>query len=182
MNDELEPIDIDDRSPGERMAAAGRVGMSRISQMIDEQRLDIVALIWVLATVTFTGVQIYQAFQLFGSRFEASTWDKVAGLGQTGGPVVAVSCIIGILLALTWDSAIARFSSLVAGIVGGWVFVAGVFTVASNVHKNADGNIVFGQTNRAAGAIGGLAVAGFGLVVMMIAWRAGSVADADSIG
>jgi hypothetical protein len=62
------------------------------------------------------------------------------------------------------------------------VFVAGIFTVASNVHKNADGNIVFGQVNRGAGAIGGLAVAGLGLVVMMIAWRAASVADGESIG
>jgi hypothetical protein len=182
MNDELEPIEIDDRSPGERMVASGRVGVSRIAEMLDEQRLDIAALIWVLCTVTFTGVQIYQAFNLFGSRFEASTWDKIAALGQTGGPVVAVSCIIGILLALTWDSAIARFSILLAGFVGAWVFVAGIFTVASNVHKNADGNIVFGQVNRGAGAIGGLAVAGLGLVVMMIAWRAASVADGESIG
>jgi hypothetical protein len=183
MNDELEPIDIDDRSPGERMAAAGRVGVSRIAQLIDEQRLDIAALIWMLCTVTFTGVQIYQAFHAFGGAgFDVSTWDRIGALGQTGGPIVAFACIVGILLGLTWNSAIARFSIFLAGIVGGWVFIAGIFDIAANVHNNTSGNFSFGATNRAVGAIGGIALAGFGLVVMMIAWRAGSVADEGSIG
>lgn len=176
----LEPLDLDDRSPGERMLASSRVGMSRIGDLVDEQPIDIVALIWMLCTLAFTGVEIYQAFHLVGSGFNVSTWDKIAALGQTGGPIVAVSCLVGIVFAVTSDTAIARFSILLAGIVGAWVFVAGVFDFASSVHQRTDSLITFGRGNRAVGAVGGLALAGLGLVVMMVAWRAGGPRPIES--
>jgi hypothetical protein len=170
----LEPLNIDDRSPGEKMLASGRVGMSRVGELVDEQRLDVAALVWMICTVTFTGVEIYQAFHLFGaSGFNPSTWDKIAALGQTGGPLVAMSCLVGIALAITTDSAVARWSIIMAGVLGAWVFVAGIFDFASNVHRSSESLISFNRGNRGAGAIGALALAGLGLVVMMIAWRTG---------
>src|SRR5215212_6640694 len=107
MDDEpLEPLNIDDRSPGERMLASGSRSVSRIGAMVDEQRLDFVALIWMVSTLVFTGTQIYDALDLFGTTgpvpgFSVSSWDKIAALGQTGGPYLAVSCLVGIVLALT---------------------------------------------------------------------------------
>jgi hypothetical protein len=169
----LEPMDIDDRSGGERMLATGRAGVNRISELVDEQRLDVVALVWILSAIAFTGVQIYQALHLLESGVSISAWDKIAALGQTGGPLVAVTCLAGIALAITSDSAVARGAIVLAGVLGGWVFVAGIFNFASNVHRRSNALLDFSRGNRGAGAIGGLALAGFGLVVLMIAWRAG---------
>lgn len=176
----LEPLDIDDRSPGEKMLASGRVGMNRISELADEQRLDIAALVWIVCLVALTGVQIYQALHLFGAGIAATSWDKVAALGQAGGGFVAVSCLVGIALAVTEDSTVARFSIMLAGVLGVWVFVAGIFNFASNVHRQSNDLINFNRGNRASGAIGGLALAGFGLVVMMIAWRAGGTTTGNT--
>jgi hypothetical protein len=178
MNDaELEPIDIDDRSPGERMVAGTRAGLGRIGELVDEQRLDVVALIWVLCTITYTGVQIYGALNLFNGRFGAfGNWEKIAALASTGGPGVAVSCVVGIALAVTSETAMARFAIAVAGIVGAWVLVAGVLNVVYALHQRHGLNTIsFSITegsNRFVQAVGGVALGGFGLVVMMIAWRA----------
>jgi hypothetical protein len=57
-----------------------------------------------------------------------------------------------------------------------------VLDIASAVHQGGDRNFqigFLGQGNRAAGIVGGLALAGFGLVVMMIAWRAGGARPTD---
>jgi hypothetical protein len=168
-----EPLDIDDRSGGERLMASARVGVNRVGELVDEQRLDFVALLWVVCTVASTGVQIYRAVDLFGET-EPDTWGKLAALGQTAGATVAISCLIGIALALTSDTAVSRLAILLAGGVGAWVFAAGMFSFASSLHhENGGAPNVFGQGNRVAGGIGGLAVAGFGLVVAMLAWRAG---------
>jgi hypothetical protein len=179
----LEPLDIDDRSPGERMVASGRAGGSRLGELVEEQRLDFVALLWMVCTIGFTGVQIYSALHGFGGQFlRFDAWAKVAALGQTGGPIVALSCLGGIALAVMSDTAVARFAILVAGVTGAWVFVAGVLNVASAVHQGSD--VLFrvaflGGGNRAAEAIAGLALGGLGLVVMMVAWRAGGTRPAE---
>ena len=176
----LEPLDIDDRSPGERMIASGRAGVNRLSELADEQRLDIVALIWVGCTLVFTAVQIYGALNLFSGRSLPGSvfgnWERVAALGSTGGPVIAVSCLAGIALAFTSDTAIARVAIFLAGVAGAWVLVAGVLNIAYAFHPHSSNTISFSVAqgrNRGVAIIGGLALAGFGLVVMMIAWRAG---------
>ncbi|HTK14778.1 MAG TPA: hypothetical protein VL769_00165 [Acidimicrobiia bacterium] len=182
--EQLEPLDIDDRSPGERMIASGRAGVGRLHELVDEQRLDIVALIWVGCIIAFTGVEIYSAFHALGGGIPGvDGWTKVALLGQTGGPTVAVSCLIGIAVAVMSDTPVARLAILLAGVVGAWVLVAGVLDIASAVHQGGEPTFrigFLGQGNRAAGIIGGLALGGFGLVVMMIAWRAGGVRPAAS--
>jgi hypothetical protein len=143
-------------------------------ELFDRQGLDIVALIWMVSTLAFVGVQIYGALDLFGANhLTAGAWDKIAALGQTGGPIVAVSCLIGIALAAVLDTPAARVAIVLAGVTGVWVLVAGVFDVAAALRRS-DSIIRFGFTsgNRAVGVIGGLALAGLGLVVMMLAFRA----------
>ena len=176
MDDQpLEPLDIDDRSPGEKMIDSGRTSFARLGEHFDNQGFDLAALIWMVSTIAVVGVEIYSALHLFGGAGTLSlgTWDKIAALGQTGGPVVAVSCLIGIALAAVLDSAAGRIAIVLAGVVGVWVLVAGLFDVAAAAHR---GNNTFGfgfsRENRAVGVIGGLALAGLGLVVVMVAWRA----------
>jgi hypothetical protein len=161
--------------------------MSRLGERVDEQRLDLVALIWVGCLVAYTGTQIYGAWNLFSGRPLGGpffgNWERVAALASTGGPVIAISCVAGIALAFTSDTAQARVAILLAGIVGAWVFVAGVLNVAYAFHQPANRTFTFSfaqGSNRVAAAIGGLAVAGLGLVVMMIAWRAGGSRPAAS--
>lgn len=176
-----QPLGIDDRSGGERLAASARVGVQRVGELVDEQRLDFIALIWVGCTVAATGVQIYQVIDLFGGAITDS-WSKIAALGQTAGPTVALSCLFGIALALMSDTAVSRFAILLAGIVGAWVFAAGMFDTAAALHQDS-GDVIqaqFAQGNRAVGVIGGLALAGFGLVVVMLAWRAGGERASDT--
>jgi hypothetical protein len=174
--EQLEPLDIDDRSPGERMIASGRAGVGRLGEIVDEQRLDIAALIWVGCTVAYLGTQIYSALDLFNGQFAGSGgWEKVAALAGTGGLGAALSCLAGIALALTCDTAPARVAILLAGVVGAWVFVAGDLNIAYALHQHGDSvQLLSRGTNRGVAVIGGLALAGFGLVVMMIAWRAGA--------
>jgi hypothetical protein len=97
--------------------------------------------------------------------------------------VIAISCLAGIALAFTSGTALARVAILLAGVVGAWVFVAGVFNVAYAFHQPANRTFTFSLAqggNELVAVVGGVAVAGFGLVVMMIAWRAGGARPTDS--
>src|SRR5882672_2420836 len=172
MDDQpLEPLDIDDRSPGEKMIDRGRTSVTRLGELFDNQGFDLAALIWMVSTIAFVGVDIYNALRLFrGTGTTLGTWDKIAELGQTGGPVVAVSCLVGIALAAVLSSSAGRFAILLAGVTGVWVLVAGLFNVASNAHhSHSPIAFAFNRGNRAVAVIGGLALAGLGLVVIMVA-------------
>ena len=143
--------------------------LDRFRELVADRRLDVVALIWMVATVAFVGVQIYSALHFFGNSFPGyGAWQKVAALGQTGGPSVAVSCLAGIALAAWFDTAAARVAILLAALVGTWVLAAGVLDIAASAHSTT---VSFAITsgNRLAGVIGGIALAGLGLVVVMIA-------------
>jgi hypothetical protein len=170
MDDEpLEPLDIDDRSDGERMVAAGRAGADRFREVVADRHLDVAALIWMVSTVAFVGVEIYSALHFFGARLPGSdAWRKVAVLGQTGGPVVAASCLVGIALAAWFDTAAARFAIFLAALVGGWVLAAGVLDIAASAHST-EMTFTVSSGNRVIGVIGGVGLAGLGLVVVMIA-------------
>jgi hypothetical protein len=165
MDDQrLEPYAIDDRSPGVNTITGGRAG------------LDLAALVWMLCTITFVGCEIYSVLQItgngFGSGFDSSGWDKVAALATTGGPLVALSCIAAIALAAQVRSTASRVALLLATVVGGWIAIAGALQIAS-VLRRGDHNVGFGLSggNRAVGVLGGLAFAGFGLVVAAVAMR-----------
>jgi len=176
MNDNLpleplEPLDIDDRSGGERIAAAGRAAASRLGSRLDGLRLDVAGLIWMACVTVVVAVQIYSALHVLdGSAIGFGTWEKISALGgQTAGPTIAVSCFIGIVLAAWFDTAAARFTLYLATLVGAWVLTAGVLVVASSAHS-AERIFTFGRENRAAGIIGGFGLAGLGFVIVLIAW------------
>ena len=121
----LEPLDIDDRSPGERMIASGRAGVGRLGEIVDGRRFDIAALVWMLCTITFVGTEIYTAFRVTGSDGFGgdSLWNRLAALTSSRGPFVAVSCLVGIVLAvLSLDTAGGRTALWLATLGGavGW--------------------------------------------------------------
>jgi hypothetical protein len=147
---------------------------------LDIEGLDVAALIWMVCVVAYVGLAIYNVLHAIGGVHEFGTWEKVAALGTTGGPIVAVSCLAGIALAFMSKGAVARLAIVLAGVTGAWVFVAGVFNVASAVHRTSATafSLSLGQANRGVEVIAGLAFAGLGLVVMMIAWRAGGARPA----
>ena len=167
MDDQpLEPLDIDDGSAGER-------GLAGLDGIVDRQGFELAAVIWMVSTVAFVGVQVYTALDLLeGAGGTFDTWSKIAALGQTGGPIVALSCLAGIALATLAGTRAARFAVFLAGATGAWVVVAGLFDVAATLHRSEETlGFGFSQPNRAVGVIGGLALAGLGLVVSMLAWR-----------
>ena len=160
-----QPLDIDDRSPLEKMTAGGGAG------------LDIAALVWMLCTITYVGCEIYSVLKIAGNGFgfgsESSGWAKVAALATTGGPLVALSCIAAVALAVQVRSTLSRFALLLATVAGGWIVVAGAFQIASAMHR-ADNSVGFSGLsggNRAVGVLSGLAFGGFGVVVAAVAIR-----------
>ena len=165
----LEPLDIDDRSPGERMIDAGRAGFGRIGELVEDQRFDVASLVWMLATVTFVGCDIYIAYKQ-GSGMQGfpggSGWERIAFLGNTGGPVVAMSCLVGVALAALFDTPAARLAHWLAVFVGGWVVLAGIFELAASAHS--PGDALDGGGSRPVGVLSGIAFAALGLVVIVI--------------
>lgn len=177
MNDPtLEPLDIDDRSPGERMLASGRARVGRMGGLVDDSRFDLAGLLWMLCTLTFVGCQIYTVLKFAGGgtfngvTSDSSLWQKIAGLSATGGPIVAISCLAGIGLAVMFHTAAARFALFLATLGGAWVFVAGVFGIAATLHEPMYAS-AFNAGNRAVGALAALSFAGIGLVVAAIGLR-----------
>jgi hypothetical protein len=139
-------------------------------EFLREQRLDLVGLIWMVSTVAVVGTQIYGAVNFFGSRFPGfGTWERIAALAQTGGPVVALSCVAGVALAALFDTTAARVAMVLAVVVGAWVLAAGVLDVVSAVHGASKFSFALTSRNRVVDAVGGLGLAGFGLVVVLIA-------------
>ena len=139
-------------------------------EFLRRQRLDVVALVWMVSTVAIVGVQIYGAFNFLSGRFPGfGTWEKIAALAQTGGPIVAVSCLAGIALAVMIDTTVARTALILAVIVGAWVLAAGVLDIASAVHGPSMVTFPLTSRNRPIGVIGGLGLIGLGLVVVLLA-------------
>jgi hypothetical protein len=161
MNDQtLEPLEIDGRAP-----------IGRIGGLADDSRFDLAALLWMLCTLTFVGCGIYTVLKVAPNGSEDSFWPKISGLSATGGPVVAISCLVGIGLAVMFHTAAARFALLLATLGGVWVFVAGVFGIAATLHEpNYASGFTYG--NRAVGVLAALSFTGIGLVVAAIGLRA----------
>ena len=139
-------------------------------EFLRKQRLDVVALIWMVSTVAIVGVQIYGTFNFLSGRFPGfGTWEKIAALAQTGGPIVAVSCLAGSRSPRCSTPTAARAAMILAVIVGAWVLAAGVLDIASAVHGPSMVTFPLTSRNRPIGVIGGLGLIGLGLVVVLLA-------------
>jgi hypothetical protein len=166
--DEL--IAIDARSPGERWADSGRAGWN---DMLERQRLDLAAMVWMICLWLITGTQIYSAVRMNFDDFSNSDWwARVAGFSQSGGIVLAFGSAVAIALALQQDSLLARRSLLLATVGGLWVIAAGFMGVAVSFHQEtAPISLSNGGESKFVSALLYVGFAGLGLVITIIAGR-----------
>src|SRR5205814_4024904 len=122
--------------------------------------------VWMVCTLISVGVEIYSVLDIIpgGIGFPGrDAWTNIALLAQTGGPIVAVACAVGIALAAWSDTATARFSLWLAAVGGVWVIVAGALGIAAALHGGNAGTITYifaGRGNRAVAVAGSLAFVG----------------------
>jgi len=151
----------------------------RLQTVLEDARLDVIAVVWMALVFVYTGALIFQALKLAsfttgGGPFATphTTWAKLAVLAQTGGGVLIFGSIIAIAMAAFFDTPAARLALRLALIGGAWSAIAGAIGVAVAFHLDTNSVIVSPERTRQvlqalqAGAIGGL-----GLVVAIVAWR-----------
>jgi hypothetical protein len=178
---EFPPLLIDVRSPGERAFDHGRDVVSRVNALIETQRFDVAALVWLFFIFTITVAEIYRALFLAAVEGLPSSdqwWTKLQLLTQSGGTILIFGCLFGIVFALLHPGPLARLALWLCAIGGVWATVTGCIGVAVAFHdpvgSNADGNAFSVAQSFGEKAVQGalyLGFAGMGLVLAAIAWR-----------
>jgi hypothetical protein len=174
--DPIDPLEIDVRSPGERWADSGRAGVDRLQGLIEQQRLDIAALAWMIFLLLITGVEIYSALRLHGdSGFPGNTdwWSRLAFLAQSGNILLTFGGAIGIALAVVHDSPVARRALQLAVIGGLWAIVANLMGIAVAFHDQSGVTftILGSGESKVVTALTYFGFGGLGLVIATVAWR-----------
>jgi hypothetical protein len=174
--DDDEPILIDARSPGERWAQAGRVEFDRVRAVLEDARLDAVALVWMLLLLLYTGLQVYSAWQIdsFGTApGHTDWWTKIAFLSQTGGFLLIFGGLAATVMAAFFDTPVARLALRLAMLGGAWTVVTAMFGIAVAFHVEQSGPLIStaGGTNKYVEALSAAALGGLGLLMAFVAWR-----------
>ena len=172
----LEPLAIDDRSPGERMIAGGRAGLTELREFAERLQFDTIGLLWMLFALMIVGAEVYAALRYgnpggFPGGFGGDAWLKALLLAEESGSF-AVLCVIGIAFASLVQSARARLALWVAAAVGAWTAVAGLagVVVAWHGYDTSDSPGVAIE-NRAVGSLRYFGFAGLGMLVVLVAGR-----------
>jgi len=178
---EFPPLDIDVRSPGERAIDRGREVVGRVNVLIETQRFDIAALVWLFFIFTITLAEIYRAlFQTSVSGFSTGNkwWTKLEFLTSSGGTILIFGCLFGIVFALLRPGPLARIALWLCALGGLWATIAGCIGIAVAFHdptgSNADGTAFSISRSFGDKAVQGalyLGFAGMGLVLTLIAAR-----------
>jgi hypothetical protein len=169
-----ERIEIDVRSPGERWAEAGRVEFDRVRVLLEDGRLDVVALVWMLLLLSYTGLQIYNAwnFGSFGSIQNVSGWwTRLAFLAQTGGFLLIFGGLAAIVMAAFFDTTVARVALYLAMLGGAWTVATAMFGIAVAFHVEQSGPVLSNGENKYVQAFSAAALGGLGLLMAFVAWR-----------
>lgn len=174
--DPIDPLEIDVRSPGERWADSGRAGFGRLQGLIEQQRLDIAAMVWMIFLLLITGAEIYAALRLHGTSGFGNGgdwWTRLAFLAQSGNIVLIFGCAIGIALGLLRESTIARRALQLAVLGGLWAIVANLMGIAVSFHEES--GLAFtslgGNENKVVTALIYFGFGGLGLVIATVAGR-----------
>jgi hypothetical protein len=136
----LEPLPIDDRSPGERWVQQGRAGMKRFRETAERQHFGTWALIWMLLTLLALGTEIYSVLR-FGntSGFPGigDGWYKALLLGEsTSG--FSLACMVGVGLAAPAPGSRSTAALSTAVLIGGWTVAAAIVGIAAVAHGLGD--------------------------------------------
>lgn len=169
----LEPLPIDDRSPGERWVQQGRSGITRIRESGDRHYFGTLALLWMLLTLLALGAEIYSILR-FGnpggfSGGAADAWTKALLLAEvTAG--FSIASMVGVGLAALAPGGRSRAALLIAVVIGGWTVVVGIAGVAAAFHGFGDGSSAPTES-KFVESVRYLADGGLGLVVIFVALR-----------
>jgi hypothetical protein len=166
---DLDPIQIDVRSPGERWADSGRAGLGRLQGAVRAQQpLGVAAVLWMAALVVIAATQAYSNWTLFGGAVPGgSIWLKLATLSQGASYALSTATVIGLGLAFLSGTSQAKLAYLLGQMLGVWVVVIGLCGVAASIHGYGGLNPFGG--NRMVLGIESFAYACLGLLVALIA-------------
>ena len=186
LDDEpLEPIAIDDRSPGERMIAGGRAGLTELRGVAERLHFDTIALLWMLFALMIVGAEVYAALRYGNTTgfpapggFGGDVWLKALIVAEESGSF-AILCVIGIAFASLVPSARARLALWIAAAVGAWTVVAGLAGVVAAGHgyySLSTGEPGPPIVSRAVGSVRYFGFAGLGMLVVLVSWRLATAA------
>jgi len=124
--------------------------MTRMRAIVDTDRLDVAAVIWMTGVLVYLASEIVFAVMLSQSspfRGPNEGWLKVQQLGSTVDFGILCALVIGLAIAAAFDSALSRAAALL-GIVGGaWVLISGflriLYQAAAPDKTEAHGQAVF---------------------------------------
>ena len=186
---EFPPLEIDVRSPGERAIDHGRDVVARVNALMETQRFDIAAVVWLFFIFTITLAEVYRALFQSGSEGIAAGdewWTKLQLLTSSGGTILIFGCLFGIVFALLRPGPLARLALWLCAIGGLWATITGCIGMAVAFHdpvgSNADGSGFSISQSFGEKAVQGalyLGFAGMGLVLTLIAVRIAIVRSAS---
>ena len=145
--------------------------MARMLAIVDTDRLDIAALIWMVGVLVFVACEV--CFTLLASsstpfRGTDDNWERIQQLGSTVDFGILCALVIGLAVSAAFDSALSRAAALL-GIVGGaWALVAGflriLYQAAAPNKTQVRGQAVFIYGS-------GFVIAVLGALIMIAAFR-----------
>jgi hypothetical protein len=160
---------------------SGGSPLARLRARGEQQRLDVVALVWMVFVLTVIAVTIYSVLRfgnILGNPGDEDWWLKLRLLAQSGGTVAIFGGVVGVGLAVVFEGPSSRLALRLATVAGMWAGIAGVVGGVVSFHGSAS----FPATafdGRVAGALIYAASAGLGVIVATVAWRF-SQADAPA--
>jgi hypothetical protein len=140
----------------------------------ERQRLDVVALVWMVFVLTIIAVTIYSALRfgsIVGNVGQDDWWFKLRLLAQSGGTVAIFGSVVGVALAVVFEGASSRLALRLATVAGVWAGAAGVIGVAVAFHRTSFVEPASAFDGRIAGALMYVALAALGVLVATVAWR-----------
>lgn len=146
--------------------------VQRLRAVIEDDRLDTAALIWMVCVVALIGAQIWHALRLNESGVfsgYSSGWDRVLLLSQSGSIAVIVAIVIGVAVAAATDSRASRLASTLGIVAAAWEGITGFLLIIYAAFAPDQNHVRLSVSGSQ--ILGGLAITVLGLLVAMAAWR-----------
>jgi hypothetical protein len=154
---------------------SGGSALERLRAQGEQQRLDTVALVWMVLVAAITAATIYSALRfgnIEGFVGENDWWLKLRLLASSGGTLAIFGSAVGIALAVLFEGARSRVALRLATLVGVWAGIASVVGIAVTFHDDSlAGPSVRALDGRLSDALVYLALAALGVLVATVAWR-----------
>jgi hypothetical protein len=157
--------------------------IARLREFIERDRIDAVAVIWMLGVAATIAAGIWTAFtynlSFDGNSNHVDGWDHAFLLSQTATLMPLIGVVVGLAIAAALDSAASRVAAWIGMVVSAWLVVASVLGIAYMIH--AGKNTSLGLANSTGPRILELfAVGVLAVVVGAAAWRVATSVPVDN--